>query len=174
MRLFVAIPLFAAAVLRGSLDTLRRVRGLRVVPEGSVHLTIKFLGQVREAVIPDLTLALGGIRGRRFSMSLEGVDAFPSLARPRVVFIQVQGPAELFELAEGVHDATPLIPRDKPFHPHVMIARGEGRVELPEIKVARREVAVDSFCLMESVTRREGPEYRVVERFSLGDSSCPS
>src|SRR5690348_13546190 len=102
MRAFVAIPLPASlkgrvAAIQQRLDsrlgdhTLVRWTG----PE-QLHLTLRFYGDVPEAEIDELRAALrqatAGVR--RFELSLTGLGGFPSLRRPSVLWLGLEGELE--------------------------------------------------------------------------------
>lgn len=97
--------------------------------EAPTHLTLAFLGDVPEdrvsAVVEALRTALAPLRP--FTAVARGVGAFPSPARPRVVWAGVrEGAEELGEVARRVRAALDAItvPYDaKPFVPHVTLFR---------------------------------------------------
>jgi 2'-5' RNA ligase len=103
-----------------------------VAPE-NFHLTVKFLGAVGTERLPDVERALGdAVAGvASFTLALRGLGAFPSTARPRVIWAgTAQGAAELAEVAARVERAlSPLgFPtEERPFSAHVTL----GRVRTP-------------------------------------------
>src|SRR5919108_2776554 len=111
IRTFVAIRLDEGvrAALGGAVEGLRRVaRDVAwVVPE-NVHVTLKFLGQVREARAAELVAALAQATSgfASFEASVEGLGAFPTPLRPRVIWAGVgRGADALVELAGRVDGA---------------------------------------------------------------------
>src|SRR3989441_4528416 len=70
----------------GSLEPLREV--VRVNAVERIHLTLHFLGHIPRADVEQLPDALTPIVGRypRFQLAAEGVGAFPSIGRPRVLW----------------------------------------------------------------------------------------
>jgi 2'-5' RNA ligase len=103
------------------------------VAPANFHLTVKFLGAVDIGRLPDVERALGdAVAGLSpFTLTLRGLGAFPSAARPRVIWAgTAQGAAELAGLAAHVERAlSPLgfPPEDRPFSAHVTL----GRVRTP-------------------------------------------
>ena len=112
----------------------------------SIHLTIKFLGDMDEQVIdPLLRVALEQAIGNQTSVNvpLERLGAFPRPHSPRVLWV---GPSENWErgaeakrIAE-IHGAIEqaceglgFLRETKPFSPHLTLAR---------IKVGERQVGV--------------------------------
>jgi 2'-5' RNA ligase len=110
------------------LDRSARVQWTR--PE-SLHLTLKFLGDIDPAQVEPIQHALTERVSplARFSVDVEGWGAFPDARAPRVLWVglksqHVRDP--LLELAAAVEQA--LMPlgfptEDKPFNPHLTLAR---------------------------------------------------
>ncbi|HUI38403.1 MAG TPA: 2'-5' RNA ligase family protein, partial [Thermoplasmata archaeon] len=97
MRTFVAIEVPGAT---------RAVGG----PSGPApeHLTLRFLGEVEEARVPQISTALAeaAARSAPFVLALAGVGGFPDLTRPRIVYAEVsEGRAEVVRLAAEVEAA---------------------------------------------------------------------
>ena len=148
-------------------------------PEG--HLTLKFLGDLEPERVPALSEAVRpAVRAiAPFEFVVEGVGAFPSTERPRVVWAGVsEGRDQLVYLADQVEAACAGagILRDlREFAPHVTLLRargprGAGRAHgLLEKYKGRRFGAATAreVVLFESELRPEGAIHRPVERFPL-------
>ena len=105
---------------------------VRWVPAPNLHLTLKFLGPVRaaavEAVAARLAAGLGGVRP--FELEARGVGAFPSVERPRVLWVGVSAQPALVALQQAVEGWMAEIgfPRDeRAYHPHITIGRVTGQ-----------------------------------------------
>ncbi|MCI4372352.1 MAG: RNA 2',3'-cyclic phosphodiesterase [Thermoplasmata archaeon] len=118
MRAFVAVE------VPPTLDA--EIEPARSAPD---HLTLRFLGDVDERTIEELirVLAPSVASFAPFEFVLEGVGAFPSTDRPRVVWRGVsRGEAELRSLALGVRTAIRSAgggDDPAPFVPHVTLFR---------------------------------------------------
>jgi len=132
VRSFVAVLLDEATRVRlgEEIERLRGVtRGVAWVPPDNLHVTLKFLGEVEEARLGRVAEALQGpvAAAAPFGLAVEGVGAFPSPARPRVVWAGTPGGAEeLGALARRVEAAlAPLgfAPEGRPFAGHVTLGR---------------------------------------------------
>ncbi len=82
VRTFVAVELPDAVgrALGATIDGLRRVvDGVRWVRPEGIHLTLKFLGDVEEAQIPEVVGAVGRAAGEvaPFALQTGGVGGFP-------------------------------------------------------------------------------------------------
>jgi 2'-5' RNA ligase len=133
------------------------VSGVRWVPAGNLHLTLKFLGELDAGRLPALEGALTeALLGHApFSLALRGAGAFPSPERARVIWVGAgTGAAEVSAIAASVEAAlTPLgfSPEERPFSPHLTV----GRVKTPpRDRGALRE-------LLDAVRDREWGEWVV-------------
>jgi 2'-5' RNA ligase len=128
VRIFIAIDLAPEVRerMRGPQGALAGCRArLSVVAPPSIHITLKFLGEVDERTLGRVKEALSEIRFPPFEVSLSGVKGNPPPA-PRVIWCEVRdggGCRRLFELVEGALE--PLgIPREKrAYTPHATLAR---------------------------------------------------
>ena len=111
---------------------LRRATGgeaVRWVDPASVHLTLQFLGAVPEDRVEEVRAAVAAAAagGSPLRLEVAGAIAFPGPRRPRVIGSGVRG--DLPGLAALVTDLgrelAPLgyPPEDRPFHPHLTLAR---------------------------------------------------
>src|SRR3954467_352765 len=95
-RLFVAVDLGEA--VRRALDQLQRelkplARDARWAAPENAHLTLAFLGSMEEALVPQLSGALGAVAAEAapLQLHLQGGGAFGSSKRPRVLWVGVEG-----------------------------------------------------------------------------------
>ena len=134
MRLFVAIALpgGAAAELEQVVAPLRAPwPGLRWTGRDAWHLTLAFLGEVDEALVPGLSTRLQRAAGRhsRPALALAGAGAFPVAARARVLWTGVRGDEHgLAALARSVAGAArksgmALAEERRRYQPHLTLAR---------------------------------------------------
>ena len=107
MRLFVALPIPSAArrAIGTLIEDLRRADGaVRWVAEDGIHLTLKFLGDVPEARVPEIGDALGQTTPgtQALPVTLTEAGGFPTLRHPRVIWLGLEGPPALELLAHRV------------------------------------------------------------------------
>jgi 2'-5' RNA ligase len=101
---------------------------LRWTAVSNVHLTLKFLGDVSTSNLDVLKEVMLREAARRpaFNLSSGGVAAFPSTSRPRVIWVGVQAPPELFALQHGLEDELARLGyarEEREFSPHLTLAR---------------------------------------------------
>lgn len=143
-----------------------------VAPDG-IHVTLKFLGDVkpaREAEI--LTAMAAAVQGAKpFELPLSGFGAFPAASRPRVLWAGCEPvpPLELLQhRLEQEMERLGFPVEGRAFHPHVTLgrvqrdARSSAFRDLEERLGALEfsgETMVSSIDLMESRLAREGAQY---------------
>jgi len=150
MRLFIALELPAADRKRIH-RVARPLRALelpvRWVEPDDYHLTLKFLGDVSGDRLPELERAMrDAISGLALTaLTPLGLGGAPSLARPRVLWIELeQGPA-LMQLQSRLDSALSDLgvrSETRPFRPHITLGRARGgRTIRPAGVDALRELA---------------------------------
>ncbi|MGW4641067.1 RNA 2',3'-cyclic phosphodiesterase [Sphaerisporangium sp. NPDC004334] len=137
MRLFVALspPPEALAEVAAALEPHRDGwPELRWVAPELWHITMSFLGEVSGEVVPELSARLARAAGRHPAMRLSfgAAGAFSSPARAKVVWLGVYGGGPglsrlAASLAAGARRAGAGPPDDKPFRPHLTLARARPR-----------------------------------------------
>ena len=99
-----------------------------VRPEG-IHLTLKFFGDVTQDDVIAISevIATHATGARTFNLEVKGLGVFPSLRRPRVVWIGISGEvAQLTILQQAIDQrlAACGFPREeRPFRAHLTVAR---------------------------------------------------
>ncbi len=128
VRLFVAIdlPPEMREVLKSSQEELAKSRArLSVVSPENIHITLKFIGEVDEGMVPAIQERLASVTGRPFEVSVSGISA-DNRRRPRVVWCDVVDGGMCAALNEQIEQALePLGIRkeSRRFRPHATLAR---------------------------------------------------
>lgn len=189
IRAFIAIelPPEIQTRLQSAAETMRSGRTLAVrwVSPGNIHLTLKFLGEIDPARLPRLRegLELAASVCRPSELVVGGLGAFPNNRQPRVIWVGVEVPPQLQELARAVDTAAEKIgcPReDRPFAPHLTLGRVQkqaAREEIAQISQALASTSVGElgrftatgFTLFRSDLRPSGPIYTPLARFEFPD-----
>src|SRR5512136_2172313 len=113
---------------------------IRWVKPDSIHLTLKFLGQVPSDQIQLITASLRAavVAHHAFTLEVAGAGCFPNLSRPRVVWVGVQEEGHpLHALQRAVENAiTPLgYPTEqRDFTPHLTLGRVARDVHQSDLK----------------------------------------
>jgi RNA 2',3'-cyclic 3'-phosphodiesterase len=180
-RLFVAVdlPEEHKRLLSGLQTDIPTARWSR--PQ-QMHLTLRFIGaDVPAEQLEPIKTALRDIRAEGFDLELRGVGRFPPGTKkaPRVLWVGIKPQPALNHLQRRVESALAAIgiaPGDKPFSPHITLARLKARRSPPQAKafLAEREdfraepFPVTEFLLISSLLAPGGSKYTYEERYFLG------
>jgi len=123
-RLFTALEIprpiaDSLAMLRGGLP------GARWIDPENYHLTLRFIGDIDDALARDIAGLLGRVRRRPFELRLDGLTSFGG-RKPRAVIAAATAIAPLIELQaeqERLLQRLGLEPEGRKFTPHVSLAR---------------------------------------------------
>jgi 2'-5' RNA ligase len=144
-------------------------------PEGR-HLTLKFLGNVDDERVDEIAEVLRSAAAHhaRFRASFVEVGGFPTLRRPRVLWVGVgEGGEPMAALAADLESALEPLgfdPEGRPFHGHFTLARfPRPRVieSPPAVVVPEERFDVGEFVLFRSQLHPKGARYTALERFPL-------
>ncbi len=176
------IRLFAALAIPPQIgETLaRRQQGLpgaRWRPPESLHITLRFFGDISETIADDLDAELGRIVGAPVVVALKGVGSFGDAGAVRAVWAGVAPDPPLERLARCCERAARragLKPDTRPWRPHLTLAylnRGEpGRVaawiEAQGLLCSPRFACL-AFGLYSSRLGRGGSTYRLERSYPL-------
>lgn len=132
IRTFIALetPASLKQEIRVIQERLRNISGARVtwVRAEGIHLTLKFLGDVEETKIPELTECVGECARAltRFEIMTTIHGGFPNLRRPKVLWVGVDGGQRLLQLQCDIErslEALGFPLERKKFHPHITVGR---------------------------------------------------
>lgn len=149
---------------------------LRWLPRPQWHLTLQFLGAVDDAAALREAVAAASAGHAAFDVQLAGGGAFPSVRRGAVLWVGVERNDALVRLAAAVQDATQPLghpPDDRPFHPHLTLARAPRPRALAELveTIGTGPVGpawtVTDVAVVESDTRPTGAVHTVRDRLPL-------
>lgn len=180
LRLFLALDL-DAAFLDGAAALIERLRrgGLsraRWVPRDALHLTLRFLGDADEALVPALGALVGRIGASRRAIDLRAPSllAFPEARRARILGLRLEDDDAIAGVAadvEGGVVALGFSPEERPLRAHVTLARLREPTDLRRA-VAGESVSIAghaaSLTLYRSELGRGPPRYAALARARLG------
>ncbi len=181
VRAFVALEL-SQALKHGILGLIDELKcgGVRASwsRASTLHLTLKFLGDVDEDALPDVAEAVGRAAEpvQPFEFSTGSLGAFPSPRRSRVLWVGVTATDALYDLQAALESELAGLgfPRERRrFHPHITLGRirdpggdDTGGI-LASLEAPRGSVAVHEVLLMRSTLAPGGAIHDVVEAIPL-------
>jgi 2'-5' RNA ligase len=176
IRLFAAIPI-PPEIGEGLVRRQQGLPGARWRPTDAFHLTLRFAGEVSEAVADDLDAELDLISGEALTLSLEGVGSFQDGDDIHAVWAGVEENPALRHLAKRCEIAARkagLAPDRRLWRPHVTLAylrradparvaawvQGHNLLKSPPFRVT-------SFGLYSSWLGHRGSVYRLERSYPL-------
>jgi RNA 2',3'-cyclic 3'-phosphodiesterase len=176
IRLFAAVAI-PQEVGEGLIRRQQGLPGARWRPADSLHITLRFFGDVAESVADDIDSALAGVTGEAMTLRLAGVGAFEN-GEPRAVWAGVEQSEPLERLAARCETAARragLAAERRAWRAHVTLAylrradprrvaawlQGHNLMKSPAFEV-------DAFGLFSSRLGDEGSHYRLERSYRLG------
>ncbi len=182
-RLFLAVDIIPGTALSEAYDTIRhtlRMEKINWVRKDQMHLTLAFLGDTEDNLIPALISGIESVMKARhsFAITLEGLGLFRNIHDPRVIWTGCKSSTE-FQLIKLETDK--LLKKldfeveNRPFSPHLTL----GRVKLlrhlnhlAQLIGVYKDVnfqtdTIRQLVLYESQLTPDGPHYTPVHKFLL-------
>ena len=146
------------------------IMGARWIDRQSFHMTLRFIGDIDDALARDVADALNDADLRPFTISIKGIDVFGG-NKPHAIIARIEENPELIRLQaaqERICQSLGLEPEGRKFIPHITLAR----LRDPDAKALRsfieshalyrsRPFMVDRFVLFASKPLRGGGPYTV-------------
>lgn len=186
MRLFIALNLPAAERKRIH-DAATQLREadfpVRWLEPESYHLTLKFLGNVRPDTVPILESVVERVAEATpdFPLAIRGFGAFPTIRRPRVLWVGVDPVPALRCLKQDLEWALAdhgFERETRAFHPHITLGRADaeegagvfrGLDQMAADLKYKGKVQAGTVDLMRSHLSRKRPHYSVLRESPLHD-----
>jgi RNA 2',3'-cyclic 3'-phosphodiesterase len=183
MRAFIAVNL-PANIKQDIGEIIERIRHAdplaRWVPPENLHVTVKFLDEIRQdqirPIIGALTLAIG--EHSSFELRLGGFGFFPNERKARIFWVGIEsGFDTLKSLARAIdHQIASLgfAPETRPFSAHITLARlrEPGPVDrlakaAAHVPYLSEPIPITQMDLMRSVLSPNGASYSIVDSVHL-------
>lgn len=154
-------------------------RPVKPVSADNLHLTLKFLGDTNPTRIPEISKAVSeAVNGEKIIEGrIVGLGAFPRIQRPSVIWAGLENGEPLIRIAECLETKLSGLgfhPEQKPFHPHLTLARIKSKppAELAELLNENPAtdfgvVSIASVELFQSELQPNGPRYAVLASAEL-------
>ena len=149
---------------------------VRWVNPGSIHLTLKFLGNIdsglTDSIVSAMEEAVSSVHS--FRIKVKGLGAFPNLRKVNIIWVGLEGDIKRLQLLQSRIDSV-LVPfgfkpESRPFTPHLTLARlrdyvtPDERLKLGQLIAETTfesdfSLYINAVNLMKSQLTREGPIY---------------
>jgi 2'-5' RNA ligase len=184
VRIFIAIPVpgeIKEQALQIKTELSRLKPDIKWVEYENYHITLKFLGEVKEGQITEIKtrLSMAAQACPAFSFRTMGIGFFPNKNRPRVMWLGVKGE---MNKAQFLGERVDTYLSELGFEPekkrsfHLTLGRIRSERNLDETVsttgsinngLKSCDLLVKHFFLMESRLSSSGPQYLVLEKYDL-------
>lgn len=154
---------------------------IRWVPLENIHLTLKFLGEIKDNIIAGIERKLEDICRihKPFHISVKGTGAFPTRKNPNILWVGIEKSEELHRLHTDIDNSMSELGFEKEnrkHSPHLTIGRVKHRGNMLPVMKSLHEfrdtffgvVDVNEVHLMKSTLKSSGAEYSKITSFRLG------
>lgn len=175
IRLFVALDI-PNEIKSKLLELKRTYAGFKWLSGENMHLTLQFIGEVREEEYRKIVDALEDVQMSALELSIKGVGSFGPSSNPKILYASVEENSLLFDLQSEIREKLlEVIQLEKQkFIPHVTLARlkNANTLSVSSFLEANHDFktpsfSVDTFKLLSSKLVPEGPQYSVEQEFEL-------
>lgn len=180
VRAFLGVPLtteLQEAIRSLQSGLMSRIRGIRWSRPENLHLTLHFFGETTQENLEKIRVSMLSVKRchRPFLVDVIGLGAFPSLRRPRVIWLGLNPQNQLRQLhrdcRRALH-AAGLVTDSRQYSPHLTIGRAKKKTnELTTLGSELKHqlvghLPVDRLTLYESLLQPGGAEH--IPLFTIG------
>ncbi len=168
-RIFVAVNL--PKEIKESLEKAKEPfeeGAVRWVKKENLHITLLFLGDIKEEGVDDIYKKLKDLLKQEKSFFLETKKIeYDNIYNPRLIWVVLKENKGLEQIARSLGNVK--------FKPHITLARIKAwafkAIEVEERPVIEKAInlsfSIDSIEIMESILKKTGPEYKVLKSIKL-------
>lgn len=154
------------------------------IADENIHITLQFLGETEESLIPEIKEALYKILApySLFYIKIGDVGCFPSARRPRIIWVGIEDSQSLINLYKNI--ASEMVKfgyqkEERGFTPHLTIGRVKSNRNMGELLKRLEEFTVTDFPafevqnirLMKSELKPSGAKHYCLAEIPIGGSN---
>jgi RNA 2',3'-cyclic 3'-phosphodiesterase len=184
LRCFIAIeiPEISKKLIEDSINSLKKSGSdVKWVPAENIHITMQFLGETEEALIPSIKGALEKILApySPFYIKIADISCFPDGRRPRVIWVGTEESPTLINIQKDISNEMVQFGYQKEvraFTPHLTIGRVKSIRNMRELLKRIEEMKTTSYSgfeaqsitLMKSELSPSGAKYYSLAEIPFG------
>lgn len=149
-------------------------------PKEKFHITLKFLGDVEENLLQnlsnDLKYELNGFG--KFSLIYKNLGCFPNMKLPRVIWIGAEDSSKkIFTLNKVIEEKAKSYnfeSESNRFHPHITLGRAKGSKGIEKVIELMKNMTIENIedlasevFVMKSTLQRSGSIYTIIDKILL-------
>lgn len=183
MRLFIAIdtPVSIKAQMAEIQAELKKSQAdVKWDNSDKFHITLKFLGDTNDALLPAITEILGTVGSKfpSFQIEYDDIGCFPNWKQPRVIWIGAnEQSGTLLKIKRFLDTELEKLGfeiEDRKFHPHITLGRVKSQHNMKNLTVIMESLKFTSeitmcreILLMQSILKPSGSEYSTLRTVHL-------
>jgi len=184
IRAFIAIDIDSPEIVNKIIQIQKEIEGLNAakmkpVEPQNLHYTLRFLGNITNEQVDEIYKILQKVELEPFQLVVKGIGAFPSISRPRVIWV---GAGEGSEKVVSIYDQIEkelrklgFKPEGKQYIPHCTIFRVKFIIKKPILTKKLMELAditlgrieINSVKLKRSQLTPKGPLYTTLREIKV-------
>jgi len=153
---------------------------LRWTKAEQLHITLKFVGELRENHLQPIWDKLEEVFSEveKFQLRLQGSGIFPNERNPRILWVGIHPSNELLEVvkkSEAIFNTFGYPIEKRPFQAHITIARFKDhstRQELTQFQLLwntlkqdfQTQQSTDHLTFYQSTLTKQGPNYKIITK----------
>tara|TARA_Y100000034_G_scaffold109360_1_gene140620 strand:+ start:1729 stop:2244 length:516 start_codon:yes stop_codon:yes gene_type:complete len=169
MRIFIAItlPKEVKDYLWELKEEFRGIGKFNFIAKKNYHITLKFLGNIKEDKLEEIKQKLSKIKFNSFEDSLKELGCFEN----RVLWVNLKQKNNVLNLSKLIDQE--FMETEQRFSDHITLARIKNLKKKNEFlkklktKIKPIKLKINSFDLIKSELNKDGPKYTVLETYSL-------
>ncbi|MBT3324268.1 RNA 2',3'-cyclic phosphodiesterase [archaeon] len=176
MKVFVAVDL-SKEIKDYLFDLQKEVKEAKItwVSKKNLHLTLKFVGDIKEEKLPQIKEALSNIKFNKVKVNLGKLGFFPNQKSPKVIWVSLEPEDNIIQLQQKVDEALlTIFPSEQLFQSHLTLGRvklirrdKDFQSSLDNIQIKPIELEISSIKLFQSELTRAGPRYTELHDVNL-------
>jgi 2'-5' RNA ligase len=186
IRTFIAFPLDEPIIrlLLKAQENLSQVGAdVRWVERENLHLTLKFLGNVRDEELPGICAILDEAASQvePFEFDISGLTSAPPMGQMRMIWAKIEEPTGrlklLYEMLDEAFESLGYKKERRMFHPHLTVGRVKSGRNVQQLRSAVAAFADSEFGVQpaeevvaySSLLTRDGSVYTPLRAAPLGE-----
>lgn len=173
MRCFIGIPLLNKTQ-EEIYDIYPKIKNIRFTKKENLHITVKFLGEIKEEKIEDIKKIIKDccFDIKKFQISCNRLSSFPSLTSARIIWVNIVEGAKIIEkIYNRLEDKLLQIGFEKEkrkYIPHITIARTKILVAITDyLNKFEINSKAESIVLFKSDLAPQGPFYTKIFEYNF-------
>ena len=171
MRIFIAInlPKEIKDYLWELKEEFRGLGKINFTAKSRYHITLKFLGEVKEGILEEIKEKLSKVKFNSFETSLNELGHF----NHNVLWINVKPNEEVLSLSKRIDEMVIEFPNPHDFSYHITLGKIKSLKnkkkfeEKLKMDIKKLKFKVNSFELMKSTLSKDGAKYESLEIYNL-------